>query len=361
MNAREGRAARSAIAGGTRSGPGPLFTVVMPTHDYAAEIGLAIESVIAQAYQRWELIVVADGCADDTADVVRSFGDHRIRLIDRPEHCGCPGLLRNAGVSASGGDIVCYLDHDDAWDPEHLFSLATAYRAAEVRVLATGCRRVARDGRLLGQTVPVNLAWHPELQVVSPIFEPSRVSHRRDVLDPLGGWATDNIGLEDWDLWLRLADAGESFTLLPQQSVRCTLRPDSRRFMLGHRYLLTFGTLLDEPAARKVLEEADKDEARRELADRYRDDVVEWYEALAASGQLRLPAGMSFATLLAELRADIRDFPFRPHIRPSGDGYVLCRVLACRDRAHAERVVAVNRHRTPRSSAYLADLMAAVR
>jgi glycosyltransferase involved in cell wall biosynthesis len=336
-----------------------MFSIVMPTYNYAEAIGKAIRSVIEQTCGRWELIVVDDGSTDGTAGVAESFGDQRVRVIRRAERTGRPGPLRNVGAAAARGEIVCYLDHDDRWASGHLAALAAAYADPRVRVVATGCRRVAPDGRVLGGTVPVNLAWHPELQIVSPIFEPSRVSHRQEVLAAAGGWANDQVGLEDWDLWVRLADRGESFTLLPQRSVDCTLHPESRRHSLEHRYLLTFGPPVDAGTADAVLAAVQRPEARSELGRRYRADVIAWYQAMAVTGELRLADGVTVEQMLGLLRADLAgDPPFLPHIRPCGDAYVLCRVLACQTRSHAERVVAVNRRRMTRSSAYLQELIA---
>jgi glycosyltransferase involved in cell wall biosynthesis len=335
-----------------------MFSIVMPTFNYAEAISTAIRSIIRQTYRRWELIVVDDSSTDGTASVAESFGDRRVKIIRRDGHSGQPGLLRNTGVAAARGHIICYLDHDDQWAPGHLAALAAAYADPQVRVVATGCRRVSTGGRVLGGTVPVNMAWHPELQIVSPIFEPSRVSHRVEVLESAGGWSGSRLGLEDWDLWVRLADLGESFTLLPQRSVDCTLDPRSRRHSLDHRYLLTFGPPVDAGTVHAVLAAARRPDVRAELGRRHREDVVAWYRAMAATGQLRLADRVTVEQMLELQRADLAgDPPFHPHIRPYGDAYVLCRVLACQSRSHAERIVDVNRRRMTRSSAYLHELI----
>ena len=127
-----------------------MFSIVMPTFNYAGAISKAIRSVLGQTCGRWELIVVDDGSTDGTAGVAESFGDGRVRIIRRDGHSGQPGLLRGTGVAAARGRIICYLDHDDQWAPGHLAALAAAYAVPQVRVVATGCRRVATDGRVRG-------------------------------------------------------------------------------------------------------------------------------------------------------------------------------------------------------------------
>jgi glycosyltransferase involved in cell wall biosynthesis len=334
-----------------------MFSLIMPTYNYGHEIRGAIRSVFAQEYPDWELIVITDGCTDDTVPVVRAFSDRRVRLLVEERHSGSPGYLRNRGIDTARGDIICYLDQDDRWSPDHLSRLAVVYQDPAVRVVATGCERIDGDDRVLSATGPLNMAWHPELQIVSPIFEPSRVSHRRGAIDRVDGWTTDPAGLEDWDLWVRWADAGEAFTLVADRSVQCRLHPTSRRHGLGHRYLHTFGPAMDAATATRVLTVARQPEVRGELGRRFRADVVAWYKALAATGRLRLAADLTIEKLVTALERDLGDPPFAPHVRRVGDRFVLCRVLACGGQAHAERIVALNRRRMTRSSAYLADLM----
>jgi len=94
-----------------------LISAILPVRNRAAWVGRAIESVLAQQYRAVELIVVDDGSTDETAAVVERFGD-RVVLERRP-HAG-PYAARNAGLARARGDLVAFIDSDDAWRPERL-------------------------------------------------------------------------------------------------------------------------------------------------------------------------------------------------------------------------------------------------
>jgi glycosyltransferase involved in cell wall biosynthesis len=95
----------------------PLVSVIMPTFNRADTIRRAIRSVQAQTFTDWELIVVDDGSTDNTVAVIEGC-DPRLKLI-RQENQGTAGA-RNAGLSASAGSYIAFLDSDDEWLPHHL-------------------------------------------------------------------------------------------------------------------------------------------------------------------------------------------------------------------------------------------------
>lgn len=96
-----------------------LISVVIPTFNRAHLISETIESVLAQSYSNWELIIVDDGSTDDTQSLIRNFSDPRIRY-SRIEHTGSFGAVRNLGIQASRGEFIAFLDSDDIWDPMKL-------------------------------------------------------------------------------------------------------------------------------------------------------------------------------------------------------------------------------------------------
>ena len=95
----------------------PLVSVVITTYNTGRYLPETLESVFAQSYPAAEVIVVDDGSSDDSVARAREFGD-RIRLIARP-HAGL-GPARDAGIAASTGDFLAFLDSDDLWAPEAL-------------------------------------------------------------------------------------------------------------------------------------------------------------------------------------------------------------------------------------------------
>ncbi|TWV47006.1 glycosyltransferase family 2 protein, partial [Streptomyces misionensis] len=99
----------------------PRVSVVCPTYNRSRAITRTIDSVRAQTVGDWELLVVSDGCDDDTEDwVARAAAeDPRVRLL-RVARTGHPSGPRNAGLAAARGAYIAYLDHDDTWHPHHL-------------------------------------------------------------------------------------------------------------------------------------------------------------------------------------------------------------------------------------------------
>ena len=123
----------------------PLVSVVMPVHRRADVVGAAIDSVLAQRYTQWELLVVDDGSGDDTVDVVRAraAADPRVRLLEREN--GGAGAARNTGLAAVRGDFVAFLDADNTWRPEHLTAALAALLETDGPGVHTAVRMVGAN------------------------------------------------------------------------------------------------------------------------------------------------------------------------------------------------------------------------
>ncbi|MBK8190467.1 MAG: glycosyltransferase [Vampirovibrionales bacterium] len=102
----------------------PLVSVIMPAYNAARHIGEAIDSVRAQTYDHWELIIADDGSTDGTARIVAAYQDPRIRWIALP-HCGVNMAVRNAALRAAEGAFIAFLDADDRYFPDALQTLAS--------------------------------------------------------------------------------------------------------------------------------------------------------------------------------------------------------------------------------------------
>ncbi len=98
-------------------------TVIIPTYNRAYILSQAIESVLAQTMGDFELIIVDDGSADGTTEIVRGFSDSRIRYIQQAN--AGPGMARNRGVAEATSQYVSFLDSDDLWTPDKLSSCLT--------------------------------------------------------------------------------------------------------------------------------------------------------------------------------------------------------------------------------------------
>jgi glycosyltransferase involved in cell wall biosynthesis len=107
----------------------PTFSVILTNYNYGRYVREAVDSALAQTVPALEVIVVDDGSTDDSALVLRqAYGDHsRVKLVFQANG----GVLKafRAGVRAAAGEVVCFLDADDLWEPTHLEALARAYQA----------------------------------------------------------------------------------------------------------------------------------------------------------------------------------------------------------------------------------------
>lgn len=95
-----------------------LVSIMMPAYNAEAFIGQSIESVLAQTYSKWELVIVNDGSKDSTASIVTQYKDDRIKLIHQEN--GGEASARNTALNHMNGEFLAYLDADDLYQPQHL-------------------------------------------------------------------------------------------------------------------------------------------------------------------------------------------------------------------------------------------------
>lgn len=97
----------------------PLISIIMPAFNRESVISVAIESVIGQSYENWELIVVDDGSSDGTPFAVKNYSDKRIKFYQLEKNAGV-SAARNFALSKSTGQYIAYLDTDNSWDKRYL-------------------------------------------------------------------------------------------------------------------------------------------------------------------------------------------------------------------------------------------------
>jgi glycosyltransferase involved in cell wall biosynthesis len=189
--------------------PSPRVTIIIPTYNWSSVLRYSVGSVLRQTFTDFELLVVGDGCTDDSADVVASFNDPRVRWINLPQNSRHQSAPNNEGLRQARAELIAYLGHDDLWLPHHLESLVSALDAANGDVAYSMSINVAADG-----SVSPSIACLAEGIVASPLC----VIHRRRVTEEIGGWRNYRelkIG-PDVELWQRMYAAGYRFTAVPR-------------------------------------------------------------------------------------------------------------------------------------------------
>ena len=191
----------------------PHVSVIIPAYNQAQYLGDAIQSVLDQSYNDYEIIVIDDGSTDNTREVVAHFGD-QVRYIWQ-ENQGLGGA-RNIGIRAARGEFIGLLDSDDQWLPaflETMISLTTRY--PETAVYYCGVHCIDVDGRDLPQVTRAPIVVTPgnrnamyQTLLRANFLIPSTVVMRRSVVIAVGMFEQtlrSIHGCEDWDLWLRIA------------------------------------------------------------------------------------------------------------------------------------------------------------
>lgn len=183
----------------------PYFSVLLPTHNRADVLELAIRSVLAQTFEDFELLVVGDGCTDNSADVVSGFGDPRIRWFDLPKAPGFGYRNRNIALDQSDSELVAFLGHDNLFLPDHLEQLARPFRNSRTQFAYSRPLWVDDSGLV----VPffVNIGMGPSYRRFMQernVLPASCIVHRRACLGKSGGWPEDVERSGDWQLWKRI-------------------------------------------------------------------------------------------------------------------------------------------------------------
>jgi glycosyltransferase involved in cell wall biosynthesis len=186
------------------SGSGdPPVSVVIPCYNQGHFLDEAITSALGQAYRPVEVIVVDDGSADRTGEVAHAWGVRCLRQANR----GLPAA-RNAGLAASTGEYVVFLDADDRLLPGALEVGAAALARHPEAAFAVGRhRRIAADGSRLPTPVRPRVDRDHYVSLVRAcwIAMPATVMHRHALLRRLAGFDPAFRHAEDYELYLRLA------------------------------------------------------------------------------------------------------------------------------------------------------------
>jgi glycosyltransferase involved in cell wall biosynthesis len=182
----------------------PLVSIVIPCFNHAQFLAEAVESALAQTHPRVEVLVVDDGSTDNTAAIVARY--EGVRCIRRPNG-GAPSA-RNAGLAASAGELVAFLDSDDRLLPEAIAIGVEALAGRSESAAAVGAPRdIDAGGKPLN--VPQQPLIHTDhyLALLKSCFilSGSSVLFRRSALERVGGF-DERLALgDDYDLYLRLA------------------------------------------------------------------------------------------------------------------------------------------------------------
>ena len=186
----------------------PVVSILTITYDRAGVLREAIESVRAQTYQAWELVIFDDGSTDDTEALVQRFQkeDPRIRYR-KQSHQGVSGVanIRNLGLREARGRFMAFLDDDDVWFPRKLETeVAYLEQHPEMAFVYTPVHVVGMEGHYQ-KTRPVSLSASYADLFDGCFVQISSVVARKESLLAAGGFDGSLESSRDYDLWLKVA------------------------------------------------------------------------------------------------------------------------------------------------------------
>ena len=217
----------------------PLVSVCIPTYNYARFLGRAIDSVLAQTWREFELIVCDNASTDGTPAVIASFDDDRIRSYRNERNLGLFGNFSRC-LELAQGDLVKFVCSDDWLDPRYLERAVPVMRGHPgVTLLTTAGYVVDEDGRTFGvasaelgdgPVVPATQAIRAQARWLNLIGMPTSTLIRRDAVEAAEGFDQRFAPASDVHLWLKLLARGD-LGWIPDPL--CSLRVHATK---GHDY-----------------------------------------------------------------------------------------------------------------------------
>ena len=205
----------------------PTASIIIPTYNRGTRLERAIESVLSQRFEDFELIVVDDASTDGTETVVKGFDDPRVRYLAHGTNRG-GSAARNTGIDASEGEFIAFLDDDDEWLPHKLGRQIDCLENRSDEWVAAYCDyRVDRHGKyrtlrnLATSVLPVGLSESrprfeggaelvpATLSMKLTLGGASTLVVRRDVLDQMDGFDENFQYHQDWEFLVRLLHVGK--------------------------------------------------------------------------------------------------------------------------------------------------------
>jgi glycosyltransferase involved in cell wall biosynthesis len=169
--------------------------------------------VLWETFSDFEHLVIGDGCTDDSAEVVASFGDPRIRWHNLDQNSGNQSLPNNTGIALARGQYIAYLGHDDVWYPTHLANLVEAIKRDNADIAYSLCVAIGPPGTQVRSLkgIASETRW-------STFTPPSSILHCRSLTDEIGLWTDAHTLVEGpyRDLWERATRARKRFIGVPE-------------------------------------------------------------------------------------------------------------------------------------------------
>lgn len=204
----------------------PLVSVITPTYNAELFISATIDSVRAQTYSNWELVIVDDASKDTTVDILKKYAaaDDRIKFFVLETNSGA-AIARNTAIENASGNYIAFLDADDLWMPEKLSKQITFMQEKDIQVCFSSYELMDEAGESLGKMVKAL----PKVDF-SKMLKSNYVGNLTGIYnaETLGKVYMPNIRKrQDWALWLTLIKKVGSAYSIEEPLAKYRLRENS--------------------------------------------------------------------------------------------------------------------------------------
>ncbi|MFT4244729.1 MAG: glycosyltransferase [Candidatus Woesearchaeota archaeon] len=221
-------------------------SVVMPNYNGAVYLKEAVNSILNQSFEDFELIIVDDCSTDSSLEVLRSFDDPRIKVVENSKNLGVSGTL-NHGLNYVKGEFIARMDSDD---------ISSKLRfEKQVKKLEEGFDIVGSDIEIIDSSSKIigSRVYRDDISNVivieSPLAHPS-VMFRTSLIRQMGVYSLEFNSAEDYDLWLRFYSFGAKFAIVHEPLLRYRVHDSQIKSMKTKKSLRT--TLLVKKNAKKA-------------------------------------------------------------------------------------------------------------
>lgn len=191
----------------------PTVSVIIATYNKAGTLRYAVESVLWQTFEDFELWVIGDGCTDNSAEIVNSYEDPRLNWYNLPQNTGYQSEPHNEGLRRARGKYIAYLNHDDLWLPNHLQVLVDCIEKTGADFVYSILEWILSYAE--------NYADIPHFPGAPRPPEASATLHRREIVSEIGYWKPphETYTVPRAEYFRRAQFIGKRFELAPVLTV----------------------------------------------------------------------------------------------------------------------------------------------
>ena len=182
-------------------------SIIMPCHNGASFLHQAVESVIAQTYEDWELLIIDDASSDGSVAMAEEYcaKDSRVRLLHTKQSTGKPATPRNIGIEAAAGQFIAFLDCDDKWTPSKLEHQLPLFEHKNCAAVFSFYKKMDKEGNVRPAAVT-----SPAVVNFDQLLDGNCIGNLTGIYDTtkVGKVYQKEINHEDYLMWLKVLQKG---------------------------------------------------------------------------------------------------------------------------------------------------------